>query len=72
MRPWVDKISVDENERMAAKEQDEALAFMQGWADGGSEEQREAEKKDGPNRGGGIARSSALTRRGRRGRRPRR
>ena len=42
VRPWVDRIAVDENVRMAQKYTNESVAFMNQWATTGSDEARMA------------------------------
>jgi len=64
VRPWVERIAIDEETRMAQKQTNEAVRFMNEWADGGSPEQRlaVAAQKPLPQRRG-IVTNRALSRR---------
>lgn len=42
VRPWVDRIAIDETTRMAQKYTNESVAFMNKWASEGSDEARNA------------------------------
>ena len=67
VRPWVDRIAVDEQTRMDQKVTNEQLEFMKGWMEKGSpEEAATLPKLPGPV---GLARNRALTRRPNRRRR---
>ena len=63
VRPWVDRIAVDENTRIQQKHTDEAVRFMNEWADGGSPEARATQAlKPLPQRAG-IVQNRGLNRR---------
>ena len=64
-RPWIERIAVDEHTRIEQKLTNEAVEFMNNWAEGGSQEQQSAvnQTKALPNRANGLTRSNALGRR---------
>ena len=70
VRPFIDQIAIDEDQRMAQKSTNEAVLHMESWFTQGSVEAREAASvaKPLPQRFG-IARANSLSRRSRRTRR---
>jgi hypothetical protein len=65
VRPWVDRIAIDEETRMAQKHTNESVQFMMDWAGAGAPEHREAQStlRALPQRKVGIVRSNAVNRR---------
>jgi hypothetical protein len=59
VRPWVDRIAVDENARMAQKHTDASVKFMADWVAHGSQEQMVAENIATRSRAG-IVQNKAL------------
>ena len=59
VRPWVDRIAVDENARMAQKHTDASVKFMADWVEHGSQEQMVAENIATRSRAG-IVQNKAL------------
>jgi len=68
VRPWVDRIAVDEEVRMSQKRTNTAVQFMNDWASHGSQEQRVAEGIESRARAG-IVQNKALQTNSRRRRR---
>ena len=69
VRPWVDRIAVDENVRMAQKYTNESLAFMNQWATTGSDEARNALSTNKGQRAGIVQNKAVQSNRARRRRR---
>ena len=68
VRPWVDRIAVNEEVRMSQKRTNTAVQFMNDWASHGSQEQRVAEGIESRARAG-IVQNKALQTNSRRRRR---